>query len=53
MRQINIQEEARDGQGMVYVLEEIIKHLENGNTSGVDPTWELVGTDESGDEDGM
>ena len=39
MKTINICEEVEDGQDMVYVLEEIVKQIEKGNTSGIDPTW--------------
>ena len=46
MRTIKIYEEVEVGQDFVYVLEEIKKQIEKGNTSGIDPTWEFEGDEE-------
>ncbi len=41
MKQINICEEVEDNQEFVYLLEEIKSQIENGNTSGIDPSWDI------------
>lgn len=40
--QINIIEEVDDAQEAIELLQEIIRQLKLGNTSGVYPTWELI-----------
>jgi hypothetical protein len=40
--QINITEEVEDRSEAIELLQEIIRQLKLGNTSGVYPTWELI-----------
>jgi hypothetical protein len=44
---INITEETETKDNMVYVLELISKQISNGNTSGVNPSWEIEGEEEA------
>ena len=39
MWKIDIQEEVETQEEFIYVMKEISKHIERGNTSGIDPTW--------------
>ncbi len=39
---ININEEIGSAEEAIKILNEIIRQLKNGNTSGVYPTWELI-----------
>ncbi len=39
---ININEEIGSAEEAINLLNEIIRQLKNGNTSGVYPTWELI-----------
>ena len=32
---------------MKYAMEEVLKQLNEGYTSGIDPTWDLVGEEET------
>ena len=43
---INIREETQTIDTMVNALEEVIRAIKNGNTSGIEPDFELLGEEE-------
>lgn len=46
MISIQIQEESETKEGMTIVLEEVIKQIRSGNTSGIGPDWYIEGEEE-------
>ena len=46
MIKINIEEEMETREDFIYVLEEIIKQINNGNTSGINPSWDFEGKED-------
>lgn len=48
---IKITEEVKTTQEMIYLLENICQQIENGNTSGYYPHWELIGEEEENKEE--
>lgn len=51
MLNIVIDEEVSSVNGMEWLLEEILKQVRNGNTSGVYPSWSLEGEEEESSEE--
>ena len=46
MISINIDEETETIDMMCYILENILDQLQNGNTSGIEPSWDIEGEEE-------
>ena len=46
MISINIDEETETIDRMCYVIENILEQINNGNTSGINPSWEINGNEE-------
>lgn len=51
MIRIEISEETETRDGMVYVLEEVARQMNQGITSGIEPSWSLEGEEEEQHED--
>ena len=41
MKIITISEEVRDTEDFIYILQEIVNQINKGNTSGIDPNWDI------------
>ena len=46
MYELNIYEELETREDFIYVLEEIKSQIEQGNTSGVNPSWDFKEVEE-------